>query len=84
METHLGLLLAKMKLILTCLKLLTKELIGVTISSSCKAAGVWRLKAIEDVSGWKDRTSIEDMDHAVRDSLKGWIFGFVVNQSLPS
>ncbi|KAM0009034.1 putative glucomannan 4-beta-mannosyltransferase [Helianthus debilis subsp. tardiflorus] len=49
-----------------------------------EAAGVWRLKAIEDVSGWKDRTIMEDMDHAVRDSLKGWIFVFVGNQSLSS
>uniref|UniRef100_A0A251V1R8 Uncharacterized protein n=1 Tax=Helianthus annuus TaxID=4232 RepID=A0A251V1R8_HELAN len=35
------------------------------------AAGVWRLKAIEDVSGWKDRTTMEDMDHAVWASLNG-------------
>ncbi|KAJ0784359.1 putative glucomannan 4-beta-mannosyltransferase [Helianthus annuus] len=49
-----------------------------------EAAGVWRLKAIEDVSGWKDITTMEDMDHAVRDSLKGWIFVFVGNHSLSS
>ncbi|MFS7935181.1 putative glucomannan 4-beta-mannosyltransferase [Helianthus anomalus] len=41
-----------------------------------EAAGVWCLKAIEDISGWKDRTTMEDMDHAVRYSLKGWIFVF--------
>ena len=40
-------------------------------------AGVWRIKAIEDAGGWKDRTTVEDMDLAVRASLKGWKFVFV-------
>lgn len=37
-------------------------------------AGVWRLSAIEEAGGWKDRTTVEDMDLAVRASLKGWKF----------
>lgn len=40
-------------------------------------AGVWRIQAIEDAGGWKDRTTGEDMDLAVRASLKGWKFVFV-------
>ena len=40
-------------------------------------ARVWLIKAIEDVGGWKDRTTVEDMDLAVRASLKGWKFVFV-------
>ncbi|MCI03569.1 mannan synthase 1-like, partial [Trifolium medium] len=40
-------------------------------------AGVWRIKAIKDAGGWKDRTTVEDMDLAVRASLKGWEFVFV-------
>ncbi|KAK9079377.1 hypothetical protein SSX86_001048 [Deinandra increscens subsp. villosa] len=52
-------------------------------SSTCQffgfngTAGVWRIKAIEDAGGWKDRTTVEDMDLAVRASLKGWKFVFV-------
>ncbi|PKI65116.1 hypothetical protein CRG98_014430 [Punica granatum] len=40
-------------------------------------AGVWRIQAIHDAGGWKDRTTVEDMDLAVRASLKGWKFVFV-------
>lgn len=40
-------------------------------------AGVWRIQAINDAGGWKDRTTVEDMDLAVRASLKGWKFVFV-------
>ncbi|KAK1313830.1 Mannan synthase 1 [Acorus calamus] len=51
-------------------------------------AGVWRLQAINDAGGWKDRTTVEDMDLAVRASLKGWKFVFVgdlsVKNELPS
>ena len=36
--------------------------------------GVWRIAAIEEAGGWKDRTTVEDMDLAVRASLKGWKF----------
>ncbi|XP_031395680.1 glucomannan 4-beta-mannosyltransferase 1-like isoform X3 [Punica granatum] len=51
-------------------------------------AGVWRIQAIHDAGGWKDRTTVEDMDLAVRASLKGWKFVFVgdlaVKNELPS
>ncbi|XP_024985558.1 mannan synthase 1-like isoform X2 [Cynara cardunculus var. scolymus] len=63
-------------------------------SSTCQffgfngTAGIWRIKAIEDAGGWKDRTTVEDMDLAVRASLKGWKFVFVgdleVKNELPS
>ncbi|KAL3628371.1 Glucomannan 4-beta-mannosyltransferase 9 [Castilleja foliolosa] len=51
-------------------------------------AGVWRIAAIEEAGGWKDRTTVEDMDLAVRASLKGWKFvylgGLKVKNELPS
>ncbi|XP_077221177.1 glucomannan 4-beta-mannosyltransferase 1-like [Tasmannia lanceolata] len=51
-------------------------------------AGVWRIKAINDAGGWKERTTVEDMDLAVRASLKGWKFVFIgdlsVKNELPS
>ncbi|KAK2418218.1 glucomannan 4-beta-mannosyltransferase [Trifolium repens] len=51
-------------------------------------AGIWRIRAIKDAGGWKDRTTVEDMDLAVRASLKGWEFVFVgdvtVKNELPS
>ncbi|CAA2972701.1 Hypothetical predicted protein, partial [Olea europaea subsp. europaea] len=51
-------------------------------------AGVWRVRAIDDAGGWKDRTTVEDMDLAVRAGLKGWKFLFVgdlqVKNELPS
>ncbi|KAL3646800.1 hypothetical protein CASFOL_009344 [Castilleja foliolosa] len=63
-------------------------------SSTCSffgfngTAGVWRIRAITDAGGWKDRTTVEDMDLAVRASLKGWKFLFVgdllVRNELPS
>ncbi|KAL9233691.1 hypothetical protein vseg_008651 [Gypsophila vaccaria] len=37
-------------------------------------AGVWRIKALEDSGGWLDRTTVEDMDIAVRAHLNGWKF----------
>ena len=37
-------------------------------------AGVWRIKALEDCGGWLERTTVEDMDIAVRAHLKGWKF----------
>uniref|UniRef100_A0A453GQK4 glucomannan 4-beta-mannosyltransferase n=1 Tax=Aegilops tauschii subsp. strangulata TaxID=200361 RepID=A0A453GQK4_AEGTS len=40
-------------------------------------AGVWRISAIDDAGGWKDRTTVEDMDLAVRTALKGWKFVYV-------
>ncbi|KAI3977292.1 hypothetical protein MKX01_017248 [Papaver californicum] len=40
-------------------------------------AGVWRIKALEDVGGWMERTTVEDMDIAVRAHLHGWKFIFL-------
>ncbi|KAL3613854.1 putative xyloglucan glycosyltransferase 5 [Castilleja foliolosa] len=37
-------------------------------------AGVWRIKALEDSGGWLERTTVEDMDIAVRAHLDGWKF----------
>uniref|UniRef100_A0A1J3K4A2 glucomannan 4-beta-mannosyltransferase n=1 Tax=Noccaea caerulescens TaxID=107243 RepID=A0A1J3K4A2_NOCCA len=51
-------------------------------------AGVWRLAAMEEAGGWKDRTTVEDMDLAVRVGLHGWKFVFIhdlaVKSELPS
>lgn len=40
-------------------------------------AGVWRVSAINEAGGWKDRTTVEDMDLAVRATLKGWKFVYI-------
>lgn len=40
-------------------------------------AGVWRIKALEESGGWLERTTVEDMDIAVRAHLHGWKFIFV-------
>ncbi|KAA8540177.1 hypothetical protein F0562_024260 [Nyssa sinensis] len=40
-------------------------------------AGVWRVKALEDSGGWLERTTVEDMDIAVRAHLNGWKFIFL-------
>ncbi|RWW69777.1 hypothetical protein BHE74_00022578 [Ensete ventricosum] len=40
-------------------------------------AGVWRIKALEDSGGWLERTTVEDMDIAVRAHLGGWKFIFL-------
>ncbi|KAG8098340.1 hypothetical protein GUJ93_ZPchr0013g35372 [Zizania palustris] len=40
-------------------------------------AGVWRIKALDDSGGWMERTTVEDMDIAVRAHLKGWKFVFL-------
>ncbi|WJX18031.1 Glucomannan 4-beta-mannosyltransferase 9 [Trifolium repens] len=42
-------------------------------------AGVWRISALNEAGGWKDRTTVEDMDLAVRASLKGWKFLYLSN-----
>lgn len=51
-------------------------------------AGVWRIAAIDEAGGWKDRTTVEDMDLAVRASLRGWKFLYLgdlqVKSELPS
>ncbi|KAK7293962.1 hypothetical protein RJT34_16845 [Clitoria ternatea] len=40
-------------------------------------AGVWRIKALEESGGWLERTTVEDMDIAVRAHLNGWKFMFL-------
>jgi cellulose synthase/poly-beta-1,6-N-acetylglucosamine synthase-like glycosyltransferase len=40
-------------------------------------AGVWRIKALEECGGWLERTTVEDMDVAVRAHLCGWKFIFL-------
>ncbi|KAM0895524.1 hypothetical protein ACQ4PT_023789 [Festuca glaucescens] len=40
-------------------------------------AGVWSIKALEDSGGWMERTTVEDMDIAVRAHLHGWKFIFL-------
>lgn len=51
-------------------------------------AGVWRIAAINQAGGWKDRTTVEDMDLAIRASLNGWKFVYLgdlqVKSELPS
>jgi len=42
-------------------------------------AGVWRISALIDAGGWNDRTTVEDMDLAVRASLRGWKFIYAGN-----
>lgn len=41
---------------------------------SSGTGGIWRIAAINEAGGWKDRTTVEDMDLAVRAGLKGWKF----------
>ncbi|XP_042487326.1 probable xyloglucan glycosyltransferase 6 [Macadamia integrifolia] len=40
-------------------------------------AGVWRIKALEECGGWMERTTVEDMDIAVRAHLCGWKFTYL-------
>lgn len=40
-------------------------------------AGVWRIAALNEAGGWKDCTTVEDMDLAVRASLRGWKFVYL-------
>ncbi|XP_066370734.1 probable glucomannan 4-beta-mannosyltransferase 3 [Miscanthus floridulus] len=51
-------------------------------------AGVWRISSIKEAGGWEDRTTVEDMDLAVRAGLKGWKFIYIgdvkVKSELPS
>ena len=46
--------------------------------------GVWGIQAIKDAGGWKERTTIEYMDLAVRASLQDWKFVFVRDVSVIS
>ncbi|XP_064954039.1 probable glucomannan 4-beta-mannosyltransferase 11 [Musa acuminata AAA Group] len=51
-------------------------------------AGIWRILAISEAEGWKERTTVEDMDLAVRATLQGWKFVYIgdlkVKSELPS
>ncbi|XP_019059381.1 PREDICTED: probable mannan synthase 7 isoform X2 [Tarenaya hassleriana] len=51
-------------------------------------AGVWRISALNESGGWNDQTTVEDMDLAVRATLRGWKFVYVddlrVKSELPS
>lgn len=47
------------------------------ISFALGTAGVWRIQAINEAEGWKERTTVEDMDLAVRASLQGWKFVYL-------
>nr|GMD50645.1 glucomannan 4-beta-mannosyltransferase 9-like [Ipomoea batatas] len=40
-------------------------------------AGVWRIAALNDAGGWKERTTVEDMDLGCRAALKAWKFLFL-------
>ncbi|KAH9542181.1 hypothetical protein CY35_14G102800 [Sphagnum magellanicum] len=40
-------------------------------------AGVWRIQAMNEAGGWNDRTTVEDMDLAVRASMCGWKFVYL-------
>ncbi|KAL8124403.1 xyloglucan glycosyltransferase 4-like [Apium graveolens] len=46
-------------------------------------AGVWRIKALEDSGGWLERTTVEDMDIAVRAHLNGWKFIYLNDVTVP-
>ena len=37
-----------------------------------RPAGVWRLACIEHAGGWNSRTTVEDMDLALRAYIRGW------------
>ncbi|CAL5422322.1 unnamed protein product [Camellia sinensis] len=58
------------------------------VGSSTGTAGVWWIQEVNDAGGWKDRTTVKDMDLAVRARLKGWKFVFMgdlaVKNELPS
>ncbi|GKA69333.1 glucomannan 4-beta-mannosyltransferase 9-like protein [Tanacetum coccineum] len=51
-------------------------------------AGVWRMATLDEAGGWQGRTTVEDMDLAIRATLKGWKFLYLasvkVKNELPS
>ena len=53
------------------------ELQELLVLKTSGTAGVWRISAIKEAGGWDDRTTVEDMDLAVRAGLKGWKFVYV-------
>ncbi|KAI4302282.1 hypothetical protein MLD38_038055 [Melastoma candidum] len=64
------------------------DFFGFNVTGYAGTAGVWRISALNDAGGWKDRTTVEDMDLAIRASLKGWKFVYLndlkVKSELPS
>ena len=43
------------------------------------SGGIWRIATINEAGGWNDRTTVEDMDLAVRAGLLGWKFVYTGN-----
>ncbi|PIN10895.1 Glucomannan 4-beta-mannosyltransferase [Handroanthus impetiginosus] len=41
------------------------------------SGGIWRIAPINEAGGWNERTTVEDMDLAVRAGLKGWKFVYL-------
>lgn len=60
-----------------CYFSIDKKVIHVNVTYGVGTAGVWRIAAINEAGGWKDRTTVEDMDLAVRASLRGWKFVYL-------
>ncbi|EPS58942.1 mannan synthase, partial [Genlisea aurea] len=52
------------------------------------SGGIWRLATIDSAGGWNERSTVEDMDLALRAGLKGWKFLYLsdlqVKSELPS
>lgn len=59
-----------------CQNSIIGHFVGLTYLSS-GTAGVWRISSIKEAGGWEDRTTVEDMDLAIRAGLKGWKFIYV-------
>ncbi len=45
--------------------------------------GIWRRAAIDDAGGWEGDTLTEDIDLAIRASMRGWKTGFMPSIALP-
>ncbi|MBE0689734.1 MAG: glycosyltransferase family 2 protein [Anaerolineae bacterium] len=48
------------------------------------SAGVWRVKAIQDVGGWQSTTLTEDLDLSYRAQLGGWDCLYLPNVVVPA
>ncbi|GER30461.1 cellulose synthase like, partial [Striga asiatica] len=48
------------------------------------SGGIWRIAAINEAGGWNDRTTVEDMDLAIRAGLKGWKYVFLEDLEVKS
>lgn len=57
-------------------KMLSRNML-IILEFNIGTAGVWRISALNEAGGWKERTTVEDMDLAVRAGLKGWKFVYV-------